>query len=175
MCGGGATDGCGFKLKRNPQSPLCHGRLCPFNPNHLGHYRRCSPRHCCLSVVPSMFGRNLQCQPVGVSTREACHWSQTWQRIKQSKGMKPNCILEYKCLSKNAHRANVIFGAFFSPNSAFTCSNNRTSVGSSTFPRSCPVLCGVINAMTEFMVSAHLPHGVALCCCEGKHVGGCQH
>jgi hypothetical protein len=32
--------------------------------------------HICRNVVPSVFGRKLQCQPVrGVNFREECHWS----------------------------------------------------------------------------------------------------
>ena len=35
--------------------------------------------------APSVFGHNLQSQPVrAVITREECHWSHAWQRFKQA-------------------------------------------------------------------------------------------
>jgi hypothetical protein len=50
---------------------------------------------------PSVFGRNLQCQPVrGVDTREECHWSHACKSFKRSKGVKLNGILEWKFLPK---------------------------------------------------------------------------
>jgi hypothetical protein len=55
-------------------------------------------------AVPSVFERNLQCQPVrGVNTREECHWSHTCKSFKRA-GVGTNCILECNFLSKNAHR-----------------------------------------------------------------------
>jgi hypothetical protein len=40
------------------------------------------------SLVPLMFGRNLQCQLVrGVSTREKCYWPHAWQRFKSRRGI----------------------------------------------------------------------------------------
>jgi hypothetical protein len=55
-------------------------------------------------LVPSVFGRNLQCEPVrGVDTREECHWSHACKRFKRAR-VGTNGILECKFLSKNEHR-----------------------------------------------------------------------
>jgi hypothetical protein len=51
-------------------------------------------------ISPSVFGRNLQCQPVrGVDTREVA-------RFKRA-GVGTNGILEFKFLSKHAHRTSI--------------------------------------------------------------------
>jgi hypothetical protein len=50
--------------------------------------------------VPSVFGRNLQCEPVrNVDTREECHWSHACSSFKRA-GVGTNGILECKFLSK---------------------------------------------------------------------------
>jgi hypothetical protein len=48
------------QILRNPEEPIFG--IASFHPSIL--------------LVPSVFGRNLQCQPVKrVNTREKCHWS----------------------------------------------------------------------------------------------------
>jgi hypothetical protein len=58
---------------------------------------------------PSVFRRNLQCQPVrGVNIREECHWLHACKSFKRA-GVGTNDILECKFRSENAHRALVLF------------------------------------------------------------------
>jgi hypothetical protein len=57
-------------------------------------------------ILPSVFRRNLQCEPVKkVDAREECHWSHACQRFKRGKGVKRKGTLENGLLPKNAHRA----------------------------------------------------------------------
>jgi hypothetical protein len=67
------------------------------------------------AFAPSVFGRNLKCEPVRkVDNREECHWSHVCLlhvRFKRTY-VGSNGILEYKILSKNAHRTIYSFFAF---------------------------------------------------------------
>jgi hypothetical protein len=56
-------------------------------------------------LLPSVFERNLQCQPVrAVDTREECHWSHACKSFnRRSKGVKLNGTQCKICL-KNVHR-----------------------------------------------------------------------
>jgi hypothetical protein len=57
--------------------------------------------------LPSVFGRNLQCQLVReVDTREECHWSHACKGFKRT-CVGSNGILECKLLLVNAHRATA--------------------------------------------------------------------
>jgi hypothetical protein len=54
--------------------------------------------------APSVFGRNLRCQPVrGVNTRDECHWAHACKSFKRA-GVEINGILECEFLPENAHR-----------------------------------------------------------------------
>jgi hypothetical protein len=60
-------------------------------------------------LLPSVFGRNLQCQPVrGVNFRDECHWSHACSLQASRRGIQSNSILECKFLPKKAHRAPII-------------------------------------------------------------------
>jgi len=61
-----------------------------------------------LHHVPSVFGRNLQCQPVRkVNTREECHWSHACKSFKRT-CVGSNGILECAFLPKNANRSGAL-------------------------------------------------------------------
>jgi hypothetical protein len=65
------------------------GRPSPLHPAHGP--AAIGSRRWHQSSVPSVFGRNLQCQPVrGLTSREEYHWLHVWQRFKRSKSVKLN-------------------------------------------------------------------------------------
>jgi hypothetical protein len=60
-------------------SPFINVFNCSSVALHSLSSHRPSPCDCFSNELPSVIGRNLQCQPVrGVNFREECHWSHAW-------------------------------------------------------------------------------------------------
>jgi hypothetical protein len=124
----------------------------------------------CAVESPSVFGRNLQCEPVrGVGTREEWHWSHACKSFKRSNGVKLNDNLECVNYCRKTRTANITVGL------------PQACVRSNSMPLGCPLphhvglpqACVCSNSMP---LGCPLPHHVGLpqaCVCSNSMPLGC--